>query len=233
MLFNLVLFCCFLCVFLIREHFVLPKFVFCHKFGLYCFCCALNRSCRKHSKFRRFKLIHFFVLFVLVVEMHHSILFFRSLLHFCVLVLFPFIFSCTLAVVTNPVQLSSIQFDAILSLHSSNWSLLFLSLSFPFLCCIFPLVLFSLFLFFLMFILSLPDLILSLFPSTKTLFLCSFLFLSQSHLNCLFTALTFLSFEQMFTLFASLNKSTFSIWSLVWLCFCFVHLSWDPVDLTD
>ena len=85
------------------------------------------------------------------------------------------------------------------------------SLSFPFLCCIFPLVLFSLFLFFLMFILSLPDLILSLFPSTKTLFLCSFLFLSQSHLNCLFTALTFLSLEQMFTLFVSLNKSTFSI----------------------
>ena len=106
------------------------------------------------------------------------------------------------------------------------------SLSFPFLCYIFLLVLFSLFLFFLMFILSLPDLILSLFPSTKTLFLCSFLFLSQSHLNCLFTALTFLSLEQMFTLFVFLNKFTFSIWSLVWLCFCFVCLSWDPVNLT-
>ena len=107
------------------------------------------------------------------------------------------------------------------------------SLSFPFLCCIFPLVLFFLFLFFLMFILSLLDLILSLFPSTKTLFLCFFLFLSWSHLNYLFTALTFLSLEQMFTLFVSLNKSTFSIWSLVWLCFCFVCFFWDPVDLTD
>ena len=106
------------------------------------------------------------------------------------------------------------------------------SLSFPFLYCIFPLILFSLFLFFLMFILSLSDLILSLFSSTKILFLCSFLFLLWSHLNCFFTALTFLSLEQMFTLFVSLNKSTFLIWSLVWLCFCFVSLSWDPVDLT-
>ena len=97
MLLNLVLFCCFLCVFPIRECFVLLKFVFCYKFGLYCFCCALSRSCRFHSKFRKFKPICFLVLFVLVVEMHHSILFFRSLLHFCVLVLFPFIFSCTLA----------------------------------------------------------------------------------------------------------------------------------------
>ena len=34
MLLNLVLFCCFLCVFPIREHFVLPKFVFHHEFGL-------------------------------------------------------------------------------------------------------------------------------------------------------------------------------------------------------
>ena len=97
MLLDLVLFCCFLCVFLIRERFVLPKFVFCHEFGLYCFCCALSRSCRYHSKFRRFKPICFLVLFVLVVEMHHSILFFRSSLCFCVLVLFPFIFGCTLA----------------------------------------------------------------------------------------------------------------------------------------
>ena len=97
MLLDLVLFCCFLCVFPIREHFVLPKFVFHHEFGLYCFCCALSRSCRYHSKFRRFKPICFFVLFVLVVEMHHSVLFFGSSLHFCVLVLFPFIFSCTLA----------------------------------------------------------------------------------------------------------------------------------------
>ena len=135
--------------------------------------------------------------------------------------------------VMNPVQLSSIQFDAILLLCSSNWSLLFLFLSFPFLCCIFPLVLFSLFLFFLMFILSLPDLILFLFPSTKTLFLCFFLFLLQLHFNCLFTALTFLSLEQMFTLFVFLNKSTFLIWSLVWLCFCFVCLFWDPVDLIN
>ena len=74
MLLDLVLFCCFLCVFPIRERFVLPKFVFCHEFGLYCFCCALSRSCRYHSKFRRFKPICFLVLFVLVVEMHHSIL---------------------------------------------------------------------------------------------------------------------------------------------------------------
>ena len=74
MLLNLVLFCCFLCVFLIRERFVLPKFVFHHEFGLYCFCCALSRSCRYHSKFKRFKLICFLVLFVLVIEMHHSIL---------------------------------------------------------------------------------------------------------------------------------------------------------------
>ena len=98
MLLDLVLFCCFLCVFPIRKCFVLPKFVFCHEFGLYCFCCVLNRSCRYYSKFRRFKPICFFVLFVLVVEMHHSILFFRSSLHFCVLVLFSFIFGCTLAV---------------------------------------------------------------------------------------------------------------------------------------
>ena len=75
MLLDLVLFCCFLCIFPIRERFVLPKFVFCHKFGLYCFCCALSRSCRYHSKFRRFKPICFLVLFVLVVEMHHSVLF--------------------------------------------------------------------------------------------------------------------------------------------------------------
>ena len=98
MLFDLVLFCCFLCVFLIRKCFVLPKFVFHHKFGLYYFCCALSRSCRYHSKFRRFKLIYFLVLFVLVVKMHHFVLFFRSLLCFCVLVLFPFIFNCTLTV---------------------------------------------------------------------------------------------------------------------------------------
>ena len=75
-LLDLVLFCCFLCIFPIKECFVLPKFVFCYKFGLYCFCCALSRSCRYHSKFRRFKPICFLVLFVLVVEMHHSILFF-------------------------------------------------------------------------------------------------------------------------------------------------------------
>ena len=74
MLLDLVLFCCFLCIFLIRERFVLPKFVFHHEFGLYCFCCALSRSCRYHSKFRRFKPICFLVLFVLVVEMHHSVL---------------------------------------------------------------------------------------------------------------------------------------------------------------
>ena len=74
MLLDLVLFCCFLCVFLIRECFVLSKFVFHHEFGLYCFCCALSRSCRYHSKFRRFKPICFLILFVLVVEMHHSIL---------------------------------------------------------------------------------------------------------------------------------------------------------------
>ena len=74
MLLDLVLFCCFFCVFLIRERFVLPKFVFCHEFGLYCFCCALSRSCRYYSKFRRFKPICFFVLFVLVVEMHYSVL---------------------------------------------------------------------------------------------------------------------------------------------------------------
>ena len=75
----------------------MSKFVFHHEFGLYCFCCALSRSCRYHSKFRRFKPICFLVLFVLVVEMHHFILFFGSSLHFCVLVLFPFIFDCTLA----------------------------------------------------------------------------------------------------------------------------------------
>ena len=74
MLLDLVLFYCFFCVFLIRERFVLPKFVFHHEFGLYCFYCVLSRSCRYHSKFRRFKLICFFVLFVLVVEMHHSVL---------------------------------------------------------------------------------------------------------------------------------------------------------------
>ena len=74
MLLDLMLFCCFLCIFPIRECFVLPKFVFCHEFGLYCFCCALSRSCRYHSKFRRFKPICFLVLFVLVVEMHHSVL---------------------------------------------------------------------------------------------------------------------------------------------------------------
>ena len=91
------LFYCFLCIFPIREHFILLKFVFHHKFGLYYFCCALSRSCRYHSKFKKFKPIHFFVLFVLVVEMCHFILFFRSSLCFCVLVLFPFIFGCTLA----------------------------------------------------------------------------------------------------------------------------------------
>ena len=78
MLLDLVLFCCFLCIFPIRECFVLPKFVFCYKFGLYCFCCALSRSCRYHSKFKRFKPICFFVLFVLVIEMHHSILFLKK-----------------------------------------------------------------------------------------------------------------------------------------------------------
>ena len=77
-LLDLVLFCCFLCVFPIRERFVLPKFVFRHEFGLYCFCCALSRSCRYHSKFRRFKPICFLVLFVLVVEMHHSVLLYKK-----------------------------------------------------------------------------------------------------------------------------------------------------------
>ena len=76
MLLDLVLFCCFLYIFLIKECFVLFKFVFHHKLGLYCFCCTLSRSCRNHSKFRRFKLNCFFVPFVLIVEMHHSILFF-------------------------------------------------------------------------------------------------------------------------------------------------------------
>ena len=97
MLLDLVLVYCFLYVFSIRKCFVLFKFMFHYEFGLYCFCCALSRSCRKHIKFRKFKLIHFFVLFVLVVKMCHSILFFRSLLCFCVLVLFPFIFNCILA----------------------------------------------------------------------------------------------------------------------------------------
>ena len=109
MLLDLMLFCCFLCVFPIREHFVLSKFVFHYEFGLYCFYCALSRSCRYHSKFRRFKLICFLVLFVLVIEMHHSVLFFRSLLCFCVLVLFPFIFGCTLAVSDDISTLSYLQ----------------------------------------------------------------------------------------------------------------------------
>ena len=61
----------------------------------------MSRSCRYYSKFRKFKSICFLVLFVLVVEMHHSVLFFGSSLHFCVLVLFPFIFSCTLAASDN------------------------------------------------------------------------------------------------------------------------------------
>ena len=127
--------------------------------------------------------------------------------------------------VTNPVQLSSIQFDAILLLHSSDWLLLFLSLfSLSLLyfspCIIFPFPIFSN----VYFIPSWFDFILVSFHK-NIVFVFLFIFVT-------ITFQLFLSLEQMFTLFVSLNKSTFLIWSLVWLCFCFVYFSWDPVNLT-
>ena len=83
----------------------------------------------------------------------------------------------------------------------------------------FSLVLFSSFLFFLMFILSCPDLILSLFSSIKTLILRSF-YLCHTPVSTVFSLLPhFISSSNVPLVFAPRIKLTFS--TCLWcVCFC-------------